>query len=112
MAPSVLLRPSQNPALLHKKTLPRCWILPSPKVYNNPLGLVLNFGGGCANRWVGTSQLCRGRCWKPGTQKAAPRGGWLSLESSSGPELLPLACQNKSTSRLVKNLGLSPGTQP
>lgn len=45
-------------------------------------------------------------------RKADLRGGCLSLESSSGPELQLLAHQTKSSSCLVKNLGLSPGTHP
>lgn len=45
-------------------------------------------------------------------RKADLHGGCVSLESSSGPELQLLARQSKSTSCLVKNLGLSAGTHP
>lgn len=46
------------------------------------------------------------------TQKAELHGHCLGLEGLSGPEPQLLACQNKFTSHLIKNLRLNPGTRP
>ena len=109
MAPGSLLHPGQTPAPLHKKTLPRaasCLLL--------KLRTILS---GLPSAWqadVPAGGLGRGSSVE--ADAGSPARGKLtsvevlSLESSSGPELQPLACQSKPTSRLVKNLGLSPGS--